>query len=258
MSQTLTVSAPLAMSAVPALMLTGGIIVGWFLRADLSTSIEAARLVARNDEQAARWLWKRGYRSTPHAGPDITPEPLAIEAGDTVLGEVLHVEHATGPLPVLADVPAGEDEVGDEQPGEAWFAGIVRALNRARRIALVAVVVPPLFVWSWCVHWPIGKAKSAAAAWRRRRDERYLIGSGEQATSVDPFAELLAHVEAVEPEPVSIVRVNHRYRRPSDTGLFPLVKVVGDKAAGRHRQAPEPEMPAVNAAIPAQRTGDEA
>lgn len=89
MSQTLTISAPLAMSAVPALMLTGGIIVGWFLRADLSTSIEAARLVARNDEQAARWLWKRGYRSTPHAGPDITPE---LPADDAVTGELLAVD----------------------------------------------------------------------------------------------------------------------------------------------------------------------
>lgn len=253
MSQTLTISAPLAMSAVPALMLTGGIIVGWFLRADLSTSIEAARLVARNDEQAARWLWLRGYRSTPHAGPDITPEPLAIEAGDTVLGEVLHVEHATGPLPVLADMPAGEDEVGDEQPGEAWPWWTPFAIGAA--VLAVAVLLPFWAAWL-ASEWAVDKARRVAAAWRRRRDERYLIGSGEQATDVDPFAELLAHVEAVEPEPVSIVRVNHRYRRPGDTGLFPLVKVVGDKAAGRHRA--EPEMPAINATVPAQRTGGEA
>lgn len=69
----------------------------------------------------------------------------------------------------LSDRPAeDEDEVGEEQPGEAWFAGVV---ERWRRLV----------------------------AWLRQfgqsRRERHLIGSGEQATAEDPFAELLAHVE---------------------------------------------------------------
>jgi hypothetical protein len=86
--------------------------------------------------------------------------------------------------------------------------------------------------------------------WRERND----IGSG------DGIGEVLAasgyELDAPEPEPVRIVR-NNRYRDPGMTGQFPLVKVVGDKAAGRHRKRPEPEMPAINASIPTQRTEGE-
>ena len=107
MSQTLAISAPLVMSAVPALLVTGGLIVGWFLRGDLATNIEVARLNADNDARTARWLWQRGYRLTPHAGPDVTDDLPAIEAKPKhVDGEVLHVEHPTGEIhrPTLADL----------------------------------------------------------------------------------------------------------------------------------------------------------
>ncbi|NUT52377.1 MAG: hypothetical protein HOV94_34550 [Saccharothrix sp.] len=69
----------------------------------------------------------------------------------------------------LSDRPAeDEDAWGEEQPGEAWFAGLVERWRR-------------LVAWF----------RSLGAS----RRERHLIGSGEQATADDPFAELLAHVE---------------------------------------------------------------
>jgi hypothetical protein len=211
-SQSITISAGALMLAPPALMLVGGLIVGVAMHWYLQTGIEVARLNATNDDASARWLWQRGYRKTPHAGPDVTEcKPLA-------LSDRSHADEQA-------------DHTDTDRP--RWWA----------TVAAFVVLAPAAFL--------AGQFKALAAWWRRRRDERYLIGSGEQATDVDPFAELLAHVEAVEPEPVSIVRVNHRYRRPGDTGLFPLVKVVGDKAAGRHRA--EPEMPAINATVPAQR-----
>lgn len=134
MSQTLTISAPLAMSAVPALLVTGGIIVGWFLRGDLRTNIEAARLVARNDEQAARWLWKRGYRSTPHAGPDITPELPA--ADPDVTGEVLAVDG----VDTEADAPH------DDTDRPRWWATVVAVVVLAP-LAFARRQLPALAAW---------------------------------------------------------------------------------------------------------------
>ncbi|HEY1394982.1 hypothetical protein [Roseateles sp.] len=43
------------------------------------------------------------------------------------------------------------------------------------------------------VVWPVNAVRRAAASWRRRRDERYLIGSGEQAVDPSqPLREVLA------------------------------------------------------------------
>ena len=99
----------------------------------------------------------------------------------------------------------------------------------------------------------------------RERRERDQVGDGRALAEVlaasgyeldeetdEEFEAAVNRAEA-EPEPVRIVRVN-RYRDPGMTGQFPLVKVVGDKAAGRHRLRPEPEMPAVNP-VPKQRDG---
>lgn len=102
--------------------------------------------------------------------------------------------------------------------------------------------------------------------WRERND----VGSGEQFGAEDPFAvdpdqpndydpvtggRVQVVYPAPEPEPVQIVRVNHRYRDPGMTGQFPYVKVAG---APRHAAPePEPEMPAINGAIPAQREAAE-
>lgn len=182
-------------------------------------------------------------------------------------GEVLHVEHATGELPIVAEpccelysdelfnpascpVPAcgafpdpqpaalsdrpaeDDDEVGEEQPGESWFDGLVRVWHRLLDAMHRAATGPVLPLW--LVRW----WQSLGAS----RRERHMVGSGEQATDRDPFAELLAHVEQ---QPVTIVHRDHRYRDPGMTGQYPLVKVVGDKAAGRHR-----------AEVPAQRSGD--
>lgn len=160
----------------------------------------------------------------------------------------------SNPLPALADEPHHDDEDAPSDDdvhadGFPWWGWLLMPLV----IAAVAVLLPFWVLWL-AGEWTVGKFQAARAGWRRRRDERHMVGSGEQATDTDPFAEMLA---TPEPEPVTIVRVNHHYRDPGMTGQFPLVKVVGDKAAGRHRRA-EPEMPAINATIPAQRTGGDA
>jgi hypothetical protein len=218
MSQTLAISAPLVMSAVPALLVTGGLIVGWFLRGDLATNIEVAKLNADNDARTARWLWQRGYRSTPHAGPDVTDDVPAIEAADddAITGELV----AVMPYEVHASDDPDAPAEDTDRPG-LW-------------LVLAAI---PAVLWQ--------RVRDVFRSLGAARRERHLIGSGEQATADDPFAELLSHVEA---EPVTIVHRSHRYRDPGMTGAFPLVKVVGDKAAGRHR---------ADVVIPEQRTGGE-
>lgn len=87
-----------------------------------------------------------------------------------------------------------------------------------------------------------------------QRDAEYRQVLDDAIEVDEDFEAAVRQAEAaavVEPEPVRIVRVN-RYRDPGMTGQFPYVKVAG---APRHA-APEPEMPAINATIPAQRTGD--
>lgn len=231
MSQTLAISAPLVMSAVPALLVTGGLIVGWFLRGDLATNIEVARLNADNDARTARWLWLRGYRLTPHAGPDVTDDMPAIEAEPKhVDGEVLRVEHPTSEIvrPTLADLAEevalvqattccdghmseecnGYGELSEaccEQcPDWDWTPQpnpLFRAISDEPEhddedapaddtdrpgLHLVLLAVP-VALWDRLAEW----WQSLWAA----RHERHMVGSGEQATAGDPFAELLAHVE---------------------------------------------------------------
>jgi hypothetical protein len=218
MSQVFTISASQLMLAVPGLIALGGVVVGVALHGHLTTGIEVARLNADNDARTARWLWLRGYRSTPHAGPDVTDDVPAIEAADddAITGELVAVMPYEVPASDDPDAPAEDTD----RPG-LW-------------LVLAAI---PAALWQRVRDW----FRSLGAA----RRERHLIGSGEQATDRDPFAELLAHVEQ---QPVTIVHRDHRYRDPGMTGAFPLVKVVGDKAAGRHR---------ADVVIPEQRTGGE-
>lgn len=112
MSQVFTISASQLMLAVPGLIALGGVVVGVALHGHLTTGIEVARLNADNDARTARWLWQRGYRKTPHAGPDVTDDLPAIETERHVDGEVLHVEHPTGEhlLPELSDDAGHDDE----------------------------------------------------------------------------------------------------------------------------------------------------
>lgn len=139
---------------------------------------------------------------------------------------------------VLSDEPHHDDE--DAPADDTDRAGVWRVL-----LGLASDLVDRVHDW----------LPNLLQQWRERND----VGSGEQATEPgEALRQVLAAsgYELDEPEPVRIVRTN-RYRDPGMTGAYPLVKVVGDKAAGRHRAAPEPEMPAVNAAIPAQRTEGE-
>lgn len=216
MSQTLTISAPLAMAAVPGLIAIGGVVVGIALNGWLSTGIEVARLNASNDDRTARWLWLRGYRKTPHAGPDITPE---LPADDAVTGEVLAID----------GVDTETDAPHDDTDRPRWWASVVAFVVLAP-IAFARRQLPALAAW-----------------WRRRRDERYLIGSGEQATDVDPFAELLAH--ATSQPPTNPTYKSHRC--PHDT--------VADRDPGyqsRHTAAGYETgiFPVIN--VPTQRSGD--
>lgn len=82
MSTSITLSANTLMLAPPALLLAGGLIVAVALRGFLTTGIEVARLNAANDAKTARWLFLRGYRKTPHAGPDLTDEPEVLALSD--------------------------------------------------------------------------------------------------------------------------------------------------------------------------------
>lgn len=145
-------------------------------------------------------------------------QPRAIGAGpadDHMTGELLAVDG----VDTEADAPAEDTD----------RAGVWRVL-----LGLASDLVDRVHDW----------LPNLLRQWRERDD----IGSG------DGIGEVLAasgyELDAPEPEPVRIVRLN-RYRDPGMTGQFPYVKVAG---AARHA-APEPEMPAINAIIPAQRDG---
>lgn len=235
MSSTVTLSMPTLMLAIPGLVMFSGAVTFVALRSYLNDAVDGHRVLANVDERSARWLFLRGYRKTPHAGPDVTPEP------DVAQPQML----------ALSDRPAADDDERDGHIG--YLLALAVAYVVLAPVAFVRGQAGALGAW----------LRDRVIAWKARRAERHQIGSGEQATSDDPFAELLAHAERDpaegirqvlaasgieldedEPEPV---RIAHRYRDPGMTGQFPLVKVVGDKPAGRHR-----EMPIV---IPAQREG---
>jgi hypothetical protein len=231
------------------------------LAEDRLTLVEA-RDAAFEETRNRPWYW-----STDPAAPAIEAAPAEHEA------EVLAVAYPTqelrtldpqvavglarladevGLVQALSDRPADdEDVVGDEQPGEAWFARIRDGFDDMARGVTDAI------------NWPIRLVQRAVAAWRRRRDERHLIGSGEQATDVDPFAELLAHVEA-EPLVLDIAdEAELDEQRAEWVALNPPANLGPDGqrhwndvtamhevvVQGRHRKMP------IN--VPAQRTGDE-
>lgn len=238
-------------NAIPpnALLPVAGALVGWVghmlwfrsERAHVAAGMARIRQFMRGNDE---WLsgQQRRFASAP-TDPDVTGEVLAVEPGRTyVVGE-------DGPvLLALSDRPAAdEDEVGDEQPGEAASS------IPSRLKAWATDVLDRVHDW----------LPNLVQQWRERND----VGSGEQAVAVDRFeqfriddsprgrcqprtdAEIRAELAELtaEPEPV---RIEHRYRPAGETGQFPYVKVAG---APRHA-APEPEMPAINQTIPAQRT----
>lgn len=216
--------------------IVGTLAVTWVRQVDIAHAQQRITAFLREeDEQDAAFLAEHRARfalpAAPSADPHVTGELVAVMPHDVP----------------TSDDPGTADEDDVHSDGFPWWGWLLMPLV----ILAVAVLLPFWVLWL-AGEWTVGKAQQVRAAWRRRRDERHMVGSGEQATDVDPFAELLAAEPEPQPEPVTIVHVNHRYRKPGDTGMFPLVKVVGDKRAGRHRA--EPEMPAIN--VPAQRTGD--
>lgn len=172
------------------------------------------------------------------------------------------------------------DDLSPIGPKDGWRAPWWSPLAIAVAVLLVGLLLPVWLAWLAC-EWLAGKAQSAAATWRRRRDERYLIGSGEQATAGDPFAELLTHattdrtagIRAVvaasgieldiadeaelDEQRAEWVEVNEPY-----TGRR-LLDVHADRDLNYLSRHVKPGFetgifPQINAAIPAQRTGDEA
>lgn len=239
MSTTLTVSAGTLMLAVPGLIALGGAVVGVALRGDLATRIEVARLNAAYDGRTARWLFLRGYRKTPNAGPDVTAEPEVLALSDR--------SHA--------DEQA--DHTDTDRPH--WWATVVAFVVLAP-VAFARRQLPVLVEY---LRDRFKNDEERDAEFRQSiedRFERFRIDDSPRGRSDadDPdisgqWAMDAAIVDAPDTaEPVQIVRVNRRYRDPGMTGQFPYVKVAG---VARHA-APEPEMPAINSAVPTQRTGD--
>ncbi len=178
-------------------------------RDEADRTFNAAESLADEVERTRNLPWHYAIEAAPEDKP--------------VIGEVLHVEpHETGEHPVVEsehkptcpdlyycptvdEVESGchggfavccyapemhvpipderdDDEVGEEQPGESdwsWLRFVGATL---------------LFPFAWLVF-----RLSQLAEWFRSlgatRRERHMVGSGEQATDGDPFAELLAHVE---------------------------------------------------------------
>lgn len=169
--------------------------------------------------------------------------------------------------PALSDRPAAdEDEVGDEQPGATLMRPV---LTVARWVGYALALVDT--VVEWVRQWAIGvkhdlrerfksnaqreaEDRVEAEFWARVNQPALTAEPVEAEADEDRWAEDSAITDGPDTaEPVTIVRVNRRYRDPGMTGQFPYVKVAG---AARHA-APEPEMPAINATVPAQRDGGE-
>lgn len=168
MSSTVTLSMPTLMLAIPGLVAFSGAVTFVALRSYLNDAVDGHRVLANVDERSARWLFLRGYRKTPHAGPDVTPEP------DVAQPQML----------ALSDRPAADDDERDGHIG--YLLALAVAYVVLAPVAFVRGQAGALGAW----------LRGRVGARRARRNERHQIGSGEQATSEDPFAELLAHAEA--------------------------------------------------------------
>lgn len=209
----------------PTLLVVGGLLAGavimlFFDRQTLADVIAGHRLLASADKRSARWLFLKGYRKTPHAGPDLTDEPEVLALSDR--------SHA--------------DEQADHADTDR--RGMWRVL-----LGLASDLVDRAHDW--------------LPGLLRQRAERDKFGSGEQATSEDPFAELLAHVEAkplvldiadeaeLDEQRAEWVALNPPTLGPDGQRHWNDVTAMHEVVVqGRHRKMP------IN--VPAQRTGDEA
>lgn len=256
----------LAASTV-ATIITGGVAVAWaqgrlsvaeqYWAAGEAEFDKAERLQAEVERtRNLPWYWPTGPAVVP-SDPDVTGELLAVEPGRTYqVGE-------NGPvLLALSDRPAeDEDEVGDEQPGEArwsWLRFIAATL---------------LFPFAWLLYRASPVAEYVADKWaeyRQTRRERDQVGTGDRCVPrtdaeiraelaeltgepvppvLDPDGEALVELEAwVAANPPT----NPTYKRGPDgqrhwndlTAQYEVVK------PGRHRA----EGYAIN--VPLQREGD--
>lgn len=230
MSQTFTISTQALMLAPPALLLTGGLIVAVALRGFLTTGIEVARLNADNDDKTARWLWRNGYRKTPHAGPDITPELPA--ADPHVTGELLAID--------------GVDTETDAPHEDTDRAGMWRVL-----LGLASELVDRVHDW--------------LPGLLRQRAERDKVGSGEQAADpARPLREVLAasgyeldiaDEQALDAQRAEWVEVNEPYtgRRLLDVHAERDTDYRSRHTAKGYETG---VWSVIDAKVPAQRTGD--
>lgn len=211
MSQTITLSAPVAMATVPALLALGGAIVAVAIRGKLTTVFEGVALIADHDDRAARWLHERGYRSTPEH-PDVTGELLAVEPAPEPLaiGDVPHHDDEDAPsddterpylwLLIAAGLAAG---------ARAWLADRCRAV--ARGVGYVAEFVAYLF-------------KSEA------KREAEFAETFEEATRL----ELEAWQAANPPTNPQPYRGKHWVSDVQHTGAWPVVNVPAQRDGGDH------------------------
>lgn len=226
MTTTVTLSMSTLLIGVPSLVAFSGAVTFVALRGYLNDAVEGHRLLATVDEQSSRWLFLKGYRKTPHAGPDLTDDPQLL---------------------ALSDRPHADEQADHTDTDRR---GMWRVL-----LGLASDLVDRVHDW----------LPGLLQQWRERND----VGSGEQATTEDPFAELLAHVEAkplvldiadeaeLDAQRAEWVEVNEPY-----TGRR-LLDVHADRDLNYLSRHVKPGFetgifPAINAKVPAQRTGDEA
>lgn len=97
MSTSITLSLPVVMVGVPTLVAVTGAVTFWALRSYLLDAVDGHRQLAALDDVSARWLWLHGYRSSPHAGPDVTGEVLAVEDAPLAIADQPHHDDEDAP-----------------------------------------------------------------------------------------------------------------------------------------------------------------
>lgn len=151
--------------------------------------------------------------------------------------------------PALSDRLAEDDEVGDEQPGETWFAALARIWSRLRdwwqdevlaRLKSDEQLAREFDARIDDAPWVLYdedelRAQGVSELELKMLREGYVSLPYDEAADAEARAlevEAWRAANPVTPEPQP---QRHGYRRPGETGQYPHVQVVGDKAAGRHR-----------------------
>lgn len=228
MSTTITLSMETLLLGVPSLVAFSGAVTFVALRGYLTDAVEGHRLLAAADERSARWLFLRGYRRTPHAGPDVTPEPEPLAIAATAF-----------------DPDA--DEVGDEQPGATLMRPVLAVARWVGyALALVDTVV------EWVRQWAIGvkhdlrerfksnaqreaEDRVEAEFWNRVNQPALTAEPVEAEADEDRWAEDSAITDApdtAEPVNAKPYEGRHWLKGIEHTGAWPVINRVPAQRTG--------------------------